>query len=342
MAGSPVIVLDPYYLAITFLITLALQYSTLAVAYTLQFDKLTDAAGSLNFFLIALITLTFGNQYHAREIVVSVFMMIWAARLGGFLFFRVLKTGSDGRFDQIRSNLLKFAGFFAFQTLWCWTVSLPVTILNSPRGSYGPRGGANPKFGSGTDIVGIIFWVIGFSIEAISDIEKFRYKSAKPAPDQVNNKGTWGFTRHPNYFGEILLQWGIWLLCIQPARSGLTSSETRHALYASVVGPIFITLLLFGLSGLPEAEKPAAQKYYLKTYGPKADGESKAWQNYQDYLDSTSIFWPIPPAIYRPLPKWLKQTVLLDLPFYHFDERKDGPKAIEEAKQKDRESRENA
>ena len=86
-------ILDNYYLAITFLVSLGLQGSLLAFAFLFQSDKLTDLGGSLNFLLIAILTLCAGGTYTARQVVASVLVMAWSVRLGGFLFYRVLKTG---------------------------------------------------------------------------------------------------------------------------------------------------------------------------------------------------------------------------------------------------------
>jgi steroid 5-alpha reductase family enzyme len=80
----------------------------------------TDFGGSINFLLLAFLTLFLGNEanFVARNILASVFVMLWSIRLGGFLFFRVLKTGKDGRFDEMRAHFFKFAGFWAFQLFW--------------------------------------------------------------------------------------------------------------------------------------------------------------------------------------------------------------------------------
>lgn len=147
-------VLDDYYLAITFLVTLGWQLIGFFMAYALQVDKFTDLWGGINvctrphtslshfptrspltgsifpyapqFFVLALMTLLMSGAYtNARSLVASICVMVWSARLGGFLFFRVLKTGSDGRFDEMRGKFFKFAGFWAFQVLWVWVVSLP-------------------------------------------------------------------------------------------------------------------------------------------------------------------------------------------------------------------------
>lgn len=89
---------------------------------------------------------------------------------------------------------------------------------------------------------------------------------------------------------------------------------------------------MFG-SGLPTAEKPTAKRFYLLSHGPNAQAEhSNSWVEYQDYLRKTSILIPFPPFLYRPLPAFLKKTLLLDFPFYQFDELKDGAAAVEDAR----------
>lgn len=86
---------------------------------------------------------------------------------------------------------------------------------------------------------------------------------------------------------------------------------------------------MFG-SGVPTAEKPQAKRYFLMTHGPNAKLEhAKAWSSYKEYLSSTSLLIPIPPAFYRRVPNVIKKTILLDLPMYHFDEDEDGRQALE-------------
>ncbi len=112
-------VLDNYYLSITLLITIAYQLFFFAIAFSLKFDKLTDFAGGTNFVVLAIITLAFSDDRdHARNIVVSLFIMLWGLRLSGFLLFRILKTGKDDRFDDKRDSFFKFLGFWIFQMIW--------------------------------------------------------------------------------------------------------------------------------------------------------------------------------------------------------------------------------
>ncbi|OCB85427.1 hypothetical protein A7U60_g7436 [Sanghuangporus baumii] len=344
-AMAPVHALDKYYLGITILVTIGYQALGFFIAWTFQFDKITDFTG-------ALLTLLIGNTFYARNIVASLLVMVWAKRLAGFLLFRVLKTGSDSRFDDIRSHFLKFMGkfknpgeektntdsslgFWIGQIIWIWTVSLPLTILNSPAVSDPSLGGSNPAFGTSRDIAGIVLWALGWAIESVADLQKFLYKSQRPPKDQPPSFGIWKWSRHPPYFGEMMCWWGIWILCLSPTTNGDLPTSSRRAQYGAIMSPIFTTLLLMFASGVPTAEKPTAKKYYLLSNGVNAKEEHRnAWSNYKAYLRSTSVLIPLPPALYSRLPAIIKKTILFDFPMYQLNESTDGPAAIEEDRKK--------
>ncbi|KAH7399360.1 hypothetical protein BKA66DRAFT_161793 [Pyrenochaeta sp. MPI-SDFR-AT-0127] len=303
-------VLDNYFLAITFLITVAYQLFFFAIAFSFKFDKLTDFAGGTNFILLAILTLAFSeNRNNVRNIVTSIFIIVWAARLSGFLLFRILKTGKDDRFDDKRDKFWSFLGFWVFQMFWVWTVSLPVTILNSPNVTQFDQ----PGFGTGRDIAGIILWSIGFIMESVSDIQKYRFRNAHGSDGAVCDVGFFAWTRHPNYFGEIIIQFGIFTIAVSPAAYGYVSGGAYAALYASILGPFFLTLLLMFVSGLTLQERPGAKKRYEK--GIK-------WPAYERYLHRTSILVPFPPQLYAKMPVILKRTVFLEFPIYVFDPAK--------------------
>lgn len=327
---APVQVLDRYYLLITFLVTVGYQMLGFAIAWTFQFDKITDFTGGSNFFLLAILTLCLGNTFYARNIVSSVLVMVWACRIAGFLLFRVLKMGKDSRFDDIRSHFWKFLGFWIGQIVWVWTVSLPVTILNSPAVSDLSSGGSNPAFGTARDIAGVIVWGVGFIIESVADAEKFHAKSSGLIPKGYPmRKGLWAWSRHPPYFGEMLCWWGIWMVCLSPTTNGGLTSGARAAQYGAVVSPVFTFLLLMFASGIPTGEKPVAERYFLMSNGPNAqEGQEGAWDRYKKYLNETSILIPLPPAMYRPLPTIVKRTLLLDFEIYQFREDRDGQAAL--------------
>ena len=142
------------------------------------------------------------GHHSARQIVCSLFIMVWGARLSGFLLFRILKTGKDDRFDDKRDKFFSFLGFWIFQMVWVWTVSLPVTVLNSPNITKFNQ----PDFGTGRDIAGVILFAIGFILESVGDIQKYRFRSNPDNKGKVCDAGFFSWTRHPNYFGEIIMQ----------------------------------------------------------------------------------------------------------------------------------------
>ncbi|TKA83823.1 hypothetical protein B0A55_00154 [Friedmanniomyces simplex] len=310
---GPVHVLDNYYLAITLLITVAYQLIGFVVAFSLKFDKLTDFMGGTNFVWLAIITLAMSGTARARQIVVSIFIMLWAARLSGFLFFRILKTGKDDRFDDKRDKFFPFLGFWVFQMLWVWIVSFPVTILNSPAVLQYPQ----PKFGTANDIIGVIIFALAFGLEAVSDVQKYLFKQSEAGkqPGAVCNVGFFRYSRHPNYFGEIMVQVSIFIIAITPASYHTIprGSGAYAALYSSMLGWILLTILLMFVSGLTLQERPGAKKRYEKGTG---------WPAYEKWLNETSIMFPMPPGIWRNQPIAVKRTVGLEFPIYVFDPAK--------------------
>lgn len=309
---NPVHVLDNYYLAITFLVTVAYQLIGFAIAFSFKFDKLTDFCGGTNFVWLAIFTLGMSGTTNARQIITSMMIMIWGARLSGFLLFRILKTGKDDRFDDKRDKFFPFLGFWVFQMLWVWTVSLPVTILNSPNVLQYPQ----PSFGKATDIIAIIIFVLAWGLETVSDIQKYQFKQGPgKEPGAVCDVGFFKYSRHPNYFGEIMIQIAIYMIAVTPASYGTVpkGSGAYAALYASAVGFIFLTTLLMFVSGLTLQERPGAKKRYEKGVG---------WPAYEKYLHDTSIMFPMPPGIWSRLPVIVKRTVGLEFPIYVFDPAK--------------------
>ncbi|KAI9840962.1 MAG: hypothetical protein M1837_001091 [Sclerophora amabilis] len=301
--------LDDYYLAITLLITIAYQLFFFSIAFTFKFDKLTDLAGGTNFVVLAIITLAFSGHHHARQIVASLFIMLWGLRLSAFLLFRILKTGKDDRFDGTRDHFFKFLGFWVFQMAWVWVVSFPVTVLNSPNVTQYDQ----PDFGTGRDIAGVILFAIGFVMESVSDIQKYRFKIYQSDKGAVCNVGFFSWTRHPNYFGEIIIQFSIFMIAVSPAAYGYVQGQAFSALYATILGPFFLTVLLMFLSGLPLQERPGAKKRYES---------GNNWDGYARWLHRTSILIPFPPQLYAPMPTILKRTIFLEFPMYVFDPAK--------------------
>lgn len=234
------------------------------------------------------------------------------------------------------------AVFYILQILWVWTVSLPVTLLNSPAASPSANAGNNPPFG-GRDIAGVVLWAIGFFCETIADFHKFAWRLSKKPKSQFIHTGLWQWSRAPNYFGEILLWWGIYLIANSVAVSDIPNENVKKALWASIFSPVFTMLLLLGLSGLPLTQKPTGKKFFLMSKGSDVerraadDPEVKtAWARYQEYVRQTSVLIPLPNFLYRRFPEFLR-WFFFDFPCYRFNEEKDGPEALQEEEQKKRE-----
>ncbi|KAH0609007.1 uncharacterized protein H6S33_001235 [Morchella sextelata] len=302
--------IDDYYLTATLLITITYQLFFFTIAFALRFDKLTDFAGGTNFVLLAIVTLCFSGVTDVRNIVASVFMMVWGARLSGFLLFRILKTGQDDRFNGMRDKFLPFLGFWLFQMLWVWTVSLPLTILNSPSTTaHSPL----PPFTTPLDILGSILFLAGLATETLADTQKYLFRSSAAAASNkalFMDSGLWRYSRHPNYFGEILLHLGIWLVAIAPAAQGAVTGRAAAALYGSVVGPLVLAGLLLFVSGVSLQERPAARRRWEMGRG---------WEEYSEYLRRTSVLVPMPRRVWERLPVAVKRTVGLEFPMYVFD-----------------------
>ncbi|XP_068305528.1 uncharacterized protein [Pyrus communis] len=278
-------VLDSNFLALTAIVTVGYQLLFFIVTALLKFDKVTDFAGSTNFVILAILTLVVKGSWHFRQVVLSLLVIIWGLRLGFFLLMRILQWGEDRRFDEIRGNLGKLAVFWIFQAMWVWTVSLPVTVANASN--------RMPSI-QAADIIGWIMWSVGFSVEAAADQQKLTFKSSPQNRGKWCNVGLWKYTRHPNYFGEIFLWWGVFVA---------STPVLEGAEWLVILGPIFLTLLLLFISGIPLLEESADKKF----------GNI---DEYRLYKRSTSPLIPLPPVIYKNLPLWFKTTFLFEFPLY--------------------------
>ena len=122
--------------------------------------------------------------------------------LGAYLLYRVLKRGKDARFDELRNNCLKFFGFWVFQMLWAFLVSTPLIYVNASD--------VDPPLGP-ADYVGWAMVAVGFLFQVAADMQKNSFRSDPANAKKVCRVGVWYYSRHPNFAGEILLWWGVFL-----------------------------------------------------------------------------------------------------------------------------------
>jgi len=248
-------------LAIALLVSFVINLCMFIVAFWLQSDKLTDISYAATFATIALSRfITSDNSlYH---IALTLMILLWSIRLGGFLLYRVIKNGKDSRFAGMRENFLKFGQFWLVQTVTVWLVMVPSVFALDSTSTIGPR-----------QVGAILLWLIGLVCESVADFQKFAFHNNTKNKNKWIATGIWKYSRHPNYFGEILIWVGIYLYA-------LASLSPIHAL-VGLISPVFIIILLLFVSGIPILEKSAEKRW----------GTLPA---YREYKRQTSVLIPLP------------------------------------------------
>jgi len=202
-----------------------------------------------------------GEQASIRSVFVATFVSVWTLRLGIFLYKRIVKAGEDKRFRDIKKSLPKFLMTWTLSALWVFLTTVnAITII-----------ALNPLEPIGVFfVVGTIFWFLGFVFEVVADRQKKYFSEQPENKDGFITHGLWSVSRHPNYFGEIILWTGIAIISL-PFLSGWQ--------FLTLVSPVFVFLLLTRISGLPFLEDKAEKKW----------GEDK---DYIEYKNKTPILVP--------------------------------------------------
>ena len=221
-------------------------------------ERFYDLAGGLTYLTVVGFSLWAGAQSEPpslRELIISVLVVIWSLRLSFFLYFRIHRTGKDGRFDQLKTSPIRFLVPWTLQGLWVFLTMIVVIVINSQADSAPPLGI--------WDAVGLFVWVLGFGIETIADQQKTVFNTEPTNRGKWIESGLWSYSRHPNYLGEILLWTGIAFFGI----SCFTGLER-----VAWISPIFIYILLTKVSGTPILDKRALEKW----------GDDPLYQKYRE------------------------------------------------------------
>lgn len=251
------------YIIAPLIFSFALNMAMFVIAFKKQTDKLTDISYSLTFVgLVVYGYITRNNQWDYAWLV-GICVLLWAARLGSYLLIRIRRIGRDKRFDEMRGSFRKFAGFWIIQALTVWIVSFSGLIFFA-------RGHA-PE--TNTMLIGIFAWALGLLIESVADYQKYKFINNPKNKGKWIDSGLWHYSRHPNYFGEILVWYGLWLT----VSSGLNDTQK----WIAAISPIFIMVLIIFVSGIPMLEKAADAKW----------GKNP---RYKQYKQSTSVLIPLP------------------------------------------------
>ena len=240
----PTFVLDEYYYSISAILTIGIQLACYAVAATCKFDLITDFAGSTNFVVLSVLTLVLGNNFGSRGIAITVLVLFTRLYLAFFLLFRVCKRKKDARFDEVRGNCIAFLVFWVFQMFWVFLCMMPVLYINS----RGQQEDALTPLGY-WDYVGWAIFAIGIIIQVTADYQKYFFRKNPENKGQFMATGVWGYSRHPNYFGEILIWWGAFLCAIPVIPFGQGTSGQIAAGIVTILSPLFTMFILILGSG---------------------------------------------------------------------------------------------
>lgn len=258
VSGFPIFALG---VAIAFLI----QWIAFIPAFIKQTEAFFDLTGSITYLTVVWVSVLLRPGTDARSLLLVSLVSIWALRLGTFLFRRIRAAGSDPRFDDIKPSFPRFLTVWTIQGLWVsLTLAAALAAITSTR-----------QIGLGIfALIGFLVWVVGFGIEVVADWQKSRFRTVPANKGKFINTGLWAWSRHPNYFGEIILWIGVALIAL-PVLSGWQ--------WLTMISPLFVILLLTRVSGVPMLEERADQKW---------GGDPK----YEEYKAHTPVLIPKPPS----------------------------------------------
>jgi steroid 5-alpha reductase family enzyme len=221
----------------------AIQWLVFIPAYKFQTEKYFDLTGSLTYISVTILAVIFTPNADARSILLAVLVIIWAVRLGSFLFGRIHKAGKDDRFDEIKPLFFRFLNVWTIQALWVtFTASAALIAITA----------STRKEMDCYSVIGALLWLFGFIFEVAADTQKSRFNADPANKGKFIQTGLWARSRHPNYFGEIVLWIGIAVIAI-PVLQGWQ--------WIAMISPIFVILLLTRVSGIPLLEKKADKKW---------------------------------------------------------------------------------
>jgi len=225
------------------LLIFCIQWLSFIPAFIFQTEKFYDLTGSITYLTAVFYTLYVTGSNNLSDLIIVGCVAVWAIRLGSFLFMRIHKAGEDRRFRTIKPNFTRFLMTWTLQGMWVSMCLLCVlTALSSYSGVV-----MNSIF-----FIGLLVFILGLSIEIIADYQKTVFRRNIENKDKFITTGLWSLSRHPNYFGEILLWTGIAIMSI---------SSLQGLQYLTLISPIFVYVLLVYISGVRILEAQAEKKW---------------------------------------------------------------------------------
>ena len=212
-------------------------------AYLFQTEHYFDLIGSISYVATVALAFALPPSFSTRGMVVATLICVWAVRLGSFLFIRVKKAGQDRRFTQIKTKFFRF--------LLTWTLGGTWVFITMAAGLAAMTSQSQSPVDAFL-VVGATLWVIGFGIEVVADQQKTAFRKDPANAERFISSGLWSISRHPNYFGEIILWIGIAVIAL-PVLEGWQ--------WVTLVSPVFVSFLLLKVSGVPMLENNAESRW---------------------------------------------------------------------------------
>ena len=241
-----------------------LHWAIFIPSYAFQTEHYFDLTGSLSYITTVIVAMVLNPSLDIRDLIICAMILVWAVRLGSFLFWRIKKDGQDKRFIVMKT---KFTWF-----LLTWTLGGLWVLVTMAAGLAALTSNTTVELGI-LGYVGIALWLFGFAVEVIADNQKTQFKKDPNNKDRFITSGLWSWSQHPNYFGEITLWLGL-ALFTYPVLSGWQ--------LVTLISPIFVYLLLTRVSGIPTLDRLAKEKW-----GSDSD--------YIAYVEATSKLMLAPP-----------------------------------------------
>lgn len=231
------------------------------VACILRRNDVADVAWGLGFPVLAWTAFFLSDEHSAVALMTNIIVTLWGLRLAWHILRRNMRKPEDSRYAEWRKHwkhfyVRSYLQVFLLQGLLLYIICVPVLVLNN----------SNAGINSGV-LVGLAIWIVGLCFESVADHQLKVFLRNPAHKGKLMTKGLWRYSRHPNYFGEVVMWWGIFVMCF----------SATGALY-TVVSPVVITYLLLYVSGVPLLEK----KYTAR-------------KDFEKYKAQTSVFVPLPP-----------------------------------------------
>ncbi len=250
-----------YYFFLALILLLYMSFCFL-ISLIKKRNDVADIAWGIGFILLTWLSFFLLENPGIRGVLVGILVTVWGLRLSFHIYRRNHKKSEDYRYLAWRKEwgkwfyLRSYFQIYLLQGFFLFIIILPVLVINK---GYG--GGLNL-----IDFIGLVVWLLGFYFEVASDMQLSRFIKNPANKGKIMQSGLWAYTRHPNYFGEVVLWWGIWIIALSVSGGFFT-----------IIGPFTITFLILKVSGIPMLEKKMEEN-----------------PEFEEYKKRVSIFFPLP------------------------------------------------